>query len=52
MKTHHYFDVRKGEPPYWLRNDPREIEEHRRMVREHERVHRARRLEARQEVGR
>jgi hypothetical protein len=44
MKTHHYFDARDGVPPYWLRtglaNNPRDIEVHRQMVREHERIHR------------
>lgn len=39
MKSRHHFDPRKGEPPYWLRSLPEDLEVHRRMVREHERVH-------------
>lgn len=39
MKTRHHFDTRKGEPSYWLRDDPADIEVHRRMVAAHELVH-------------
>lgn len=42
MKPRHYFDPRKGEPPYWLRRDPADMVEHRRMVEKHEAVHRRR----------
>ena len=39
-KCKHHFDSKKGRPAYWLRNDVKDLVEHARMVREHERVHR------------
>lgn len=49
MKTGHPFDPRKGEPPYWLRQDPADMERHRKMVRDHARVHR--RAQEKKEAG-
>lgn len=39
MKVNHPFDPQKGEPAYWFRNDPIELERHRQMMRDHERIH-------------
>jgi len=39
MKAQHYFDARKGEPTYWCRNLPEELQKHREMVHAHEAVH-------------
>ena len=40
MKSRHYFDPRKDEPPYWFRESRADLEEHRRMIADHERLHR------------
>ena len=43
VKPGTHFDPRRGEPPYWLRDRPEDIAEHRRQIRKHEAVHRQRR---------